>query len=96
MTESRRPCTLLSTIGTAFPPSFTSSQSKLRCGGSIRFVLEALFVERGHSHVIVAEDDMVFSPDFALFFEQLAVLLDRYRAHRLIALWKDTEGPGLK
>lgn len=24
---------------------------------------------RGHSHVVVVEDDMVFSPDFLLFFQ---------------------------
>ena len=25
--------------------------------------------KRGHSHVVVVEDDMVFSPDFLLFFQ---------------------------
>jgi alpha-1,3-mannosyl-glycoprotein beta-1,2-N-acetylglucosaminyltransferase len=43
-----------------------------------RFVLEALFIERGHSHVVLVEDDMIFSRDFALYFEQLAPLLDQY------------------
>jgi hypothetical protein len=33
-------------------------------------------VDLSHSHVVVVEDDMTFAPDFAIYFEQLAHLLD--------------------
>ena len=31
--------------------------------------LDRVFLERGHSHVIIVEDDMVFSPDFLTLFQ---------------------------
>lgn len=31
--------------------------------------LDRVFLERGHSHVIVVEDDMMFSPDFLTLFQ---------------------------
>lgn len=31
--------------------------------------LNRIFLEEGHSHVIIIEDDMIFSPDFLTFFQ---------------------------
>jgi GR25 family glycosyltransferase involved in LPS biosynthesis len=36
-----------------------------------------VFLDKRHSHVIIAEDDMLFSQDFVAFFKQTAVLLQR-------------------
>ena len=33
-----------------------------------KWALDRAFHERGHSHVIVVEDDMIFSPDFLTLF----------------------------
>lgn len=34
--------------------------------------LQQAFAKRGHSHLIVLEDDMEFSPDFLFFFQVIA------------------------
>ena len=34
-----------------------------------RWGLSKLFEERGHSHAIILEDDMLLSPDFLTIFE---------------------------
>ena len=34
-----------------------------------KWALDRAFHERGHSHVIVVEDDMIFSPDFLTLFQ---------------------------
>ena len=36
-----------------------------------RWGLSKLFEERGHSHAIILEDDMLLSPDFLTLFEVL-------------------------
>ena len=38
--------------------------------------LDALFLKNNHSHVIIVEDDMIFSPDFLDFFEASAPVLE--------------------
>ena len=40
-----------------------------------KWALDRVLLERGHSHAILLEDDMVFSPDFVRFFAQTAWLL---------------------
>ena len=37
-----------------------------------RWGLSKLFEERGHSHAIILEDDMLLSPDFLTLFEVLS------------------------
>ena len=34
-----------------------------------RWALSRLFEEQGHTHAIILEDDMLFSPDFLALFE---------------------------
>ena len=41
-----------------------------------KWALDRAFIERQHSHVIIVEDDMLFSPDFLRYFEAMAVLLE--------------------
>lgn len=40
-----------------------------------KWALDRVLFERGHSHAVVLEDDMLFSPDFLSLFEQTAWLL---------------------
>lgn len=42
-----------------------------------------------HSHVIVVEDDMVFSPDFLHFFQVTAVLLEKDPSLWCVSSWND-------
>mmetsp|Transcript_1752 Transcript_1752/g.3712 ORF Transcript_1752/g.3712 Transcript_1752/m.3712 type:complete len:586 (-) Transcript_1752:157-1914(-) len=54
-----------------------------------KFILDDLFFKRGHSHVVVAEDDMIFSPDFLRFFQRTAVLLEIDPTIWCISSWND-------
>ena len=58
-----------------------------------KWALDRAFLEQGHSHVIIVEDDMLFSPDFLHFFEATAVLLERDPTLWCISTWNDN---GLK
>lgn len=50
--------------------------------------LERVFdATHGHSHVIIVEDDMLFSPDFLLLFQATAVLLERDPSLWCISSW---------
>ncbi|KAK9811645.1 hypothetical protein WJX72_007588 [[Myrmecia] bisecta] len=51
--------------------------------------LDRVFLERGHSHAIIVEDDMLFSPDFLHFFKATAVLLERDPSLWCISTWND-------
>ena len=51
--------------------------------------LDRAFIERQHSHVIIVEDDMLFSPDFLRYFEAMAVLLERDSSLFCISAWND-------
>ena len=42
-----------------------------------KWAIDRIFLEKKHSHLIIAEDDMLFSPDFVAYFKQTAVLLER-------------------
>ena len=55
--------------------------------------LDRVFLERKHSHVIIVEDDMLFSPDFLAYFYVTAPLLDRDPSLWCISTWNDN---GLK
>lgn len=48
-----------------------------------------MFLQRNHSHVVVVEDDMVFSPDFLRLFEQTGWLLDRDPSIWCVSSWND-------
>lgn len=58
-----------------------------------KWALDRAFLEEGHSHVIIVEDDMLFSPDFLHFFESTAVLLDHDPTLWCVSTWNDN---GLK
>ena len=58
-----------------------------------KWALDRVFLQQGHSHVIIVEDDMLFSPDFLHFFEATAVLLDRDPSLWCVSTWNDN---GLK
>ena len=47
-----------------------------------RWGLNRLFKEEGHTHAIVLEDDMLFSPDFLEMFE--VKFQDPVRSHSLV------------
>ncbi len=50
-------------------------------------------MQRNHSHVVIVEDDMLFSPDFLLMFKATAPLLDRDPMLWCVSTWNDN---GLK
>ena len=54
-----------------------------------KWAIDRIFHERGHSHVIIAEDDMLFSKDFVTFFQQTAVLLERDPSLWCVSTWND-------
>lgn len=58
-----------------------------------KWALDQAFLEKGHSHVIIVEDDMLFSPDFLHFFAATAVLLEQDPSLWCISTWNDN---GLK
>ena len=45
-----------------------------------RWGLNRLFKEKGHTHAIILEDDMLFSPDFLEFFEVRLQYLVRFHS----------------
>lgn len=58
-----------------------------------RSALEATLVERGHSHVIMIEDDLLLSPDFLLLFWSGAWLLKADPTLWCISAWNDQGFP---
>lgn len=54
-----------------------------------KWVLDKLFLERGHSHVVVLEDDMLVSPDFLSLFSETAPLLDSDPSLLCVSSWND-------
>jgi alpha-1,3-mannosyl-glycoprotein beta-1,2-N-acetylglucosaminyltransferase len=54
-----------------------------------KWALDKVFLERGHSHVIVVEDDMLFSPDFVSYFRRTATLLRRDPSLWCVSSWND-------
>jgi len=61
-----------------------------------RFVLSSIFEDHpGADYAIIVEDDMVFSPDFLLYFAQLAYLYDADPSIYCITSWNDNGKQGL-
>lgn len=54
-----------------------------------KWVLDKLFLELGHSHVVVMEDDMVVAPDFLRLFAETAPLLDTDPSLMCVSSWND-------
>jgi alpha-1,3-mannosyl-glycoprotein beta-1,2-N-acetylglucosaminyltransferase len=54
-----------------------------------KWVLDRLFEERGHSHVVLVEDDMELSFDFLRLFAQTAWLLERDPSLLCVSSWND-------
>jgi len=54
-----------------------------------KWALDKVLVENSHSHAIVLEDDMHFSPDLLSFFRQSAWLLDADPTIWCISTWND-------
>ncbi|KAL6056846.1 alpha-1,3-mannosylglycoprotein 2-beta-N-acetylglucosaminyltransferase [Balamuthia mandrillaris] len=70
-------------------PVFAGQPATAYIAQHYRFALDKLFVEKGYSHVVVVEDDMLFSVDFAFYFEQLSSLLDDDPSLWCISSWND-------
>ena len=58
-----------------------------------RSALEAVLTDRGHSHVVVVEDDLLLSPDFLLLFWSSAWLLDHDPSLWCVSAWNDQVAP---
>ena len=58
-----------------------------------RAALEATLVTRGHSHVVMIEDDLLLSPDFLLLFWSSAWLLKADPSLWCVSAWNDQGFP---
>ena len=58
-----------------------------------RAALEAVLTRRGHSHVVLVEDDLLLSPDFLRLFWQSAWLLERDPSLWCVSAWNDQGFP---
>lgn len=54
-----------------------------------KWVLDKLFIEKGHSHVVILEDDLAITKDFFIMFESLAPLLEVDPTLWCISSWND-------
>lgn len=54
-----------------------------------KWALDRVLHERGHSHAVLLEDDMLFSPDFLSYFEQTAWLLAADPTIWCVSSWND-------
>ena len=54
-----------------------------------KWALDKIFHEHNHSHVIIVEDDMIFSEDFFHYFKATAVLLDVDETVWCVSSWND-------
>lgn len=50
---------------------------------------DKLFLEHGHSHVVIMEDDMIVAPDFLALFKETAPLLDTDPTLFCVSSWND-------
>jgi alpha-1,3-mannosyl-glycoprotein beta-1,2-N-acetylglucosaminyltransferase len=60
-----------------------------------KWAMEEVFL-RGHSHVVVVEDDMEFSPDFLFLFKSTAWLLEADESLMCVSSWNDYGFPPWK
>ena len=54
-----------------------------------KWAIDKVFLERHHTHVIIVEDDMLFSSDFLTLFKQTAVLLEEDQSLWCVSTWND-------
>ena len=54
-----------------------------------KYALQRAFDQHRHSHVILLEDDMIFSPDFLELFRKTAWLLERDPTLWCVSSWND-------
>ena len=54
-----------------------------------KWVLDKLFLQHKHSHVVIMEDDMVVSPDFITLFTETAPLMDSDPTIMCVSSWND-------
>lgn len=54
-----------------------------------KWAFDRIFFEHNHSHAIVLEDDMLFSPDFFSYFDQTAPLLEEDPTIWCVSSWND-------
>jgi alpha-1,3-mannosyl-glycoprotein beta-1,2-N-acetylglucosaminyltransferase len=64
-------------------------EGAVRISRHYKYTLSHLFSSHPSPYVIVAEDDMLFSPDFLLFFTQTAPLMDVDKSIYCISSWND-------
>lgn len=54
-----------------------------------KYGLDHLFLQRRHSHAVIVEDDMLFSPDFLTLLTAAAPLLDADPTLWCVSTWND-------
>lgn len=70
-------------------PAFPRQDGQAYLTQHYKYALDRVFVEYNHSHCIIVEDDMIFSPDFLLYFEKTAHLLEADPSIWCISSWND-------
>ena len=77
------------------PPrtAFEKGKGLWKISEHFRAALEATLTERGHSHVVMVEDDLLLSPDFLRLFWQSAWLLERDPSLWCVSAWNDQGFP---
>ncbi|KAJ4456136.1 hypothetical protein; 3-mannosyl-glycoprotein 2-beta-N-acetylglucosaminyltransferase [Paratrimastix pyriformis] len=76
-------------------PRFSGQTGSAFLAQHYKWALDKLFFDFGHSHVIIFEDDMIFSPDILQYFEQLGGLLDADPTLWCVSTWNDNGFPEL-
>jgi alpha-1,3-mannosyl-glycoprotein beta-1,2-N-acetylglucosaminyltransferase len=70
-------------------PDNSETPSTMFVADHYKWVLDVMFVDKGHSHVIILEDDLKVSGDFFEYFEMLAPMLDVDPSLWCISSWND-------
>lgn len=84
---SRHEITLLNHVRSPLLSSDQSATAYL--AQHYKWVLDKLFFEQKHSHVVILEDDMILSPDFLTLFTETAHLLDTDPTLMCVSSWND-------
>ena len=74
-------------------PEFKVDDPKVPAWGFVaqhyKWVLDRIFEDENHSHVIIVEDDMELAVDFLTLFEKTAYLLDKDPTLMCVSSWND-------
>ncbi|KAL1504362.1 hypothetical protein AB1Y20_010768 [Prymnesium parvum] len=75
------------------PGSLFASSGLGKIAAHFHAALDAVLVERNHSHVVMVEDDLLLSPDFLRLFWQSAWLLEQDPSLWCVSAWNDQSFP---